>query len=85
MEKTSTAKIILHHTPHPLAKTALASIRQDAQLDTDKDEEVEAYEDRRKALKDYTDELFAPSQADLDAAAAEEAAASSGDVNQAMD
>lgn len=78
-------KIILHHTPHPLAKTALASIRQSAKIDEDKDEEVELFEERRKILKAYTDELFAPSQDDIDAAAAEEAAASSGDGQQALD
>jgi len=78
-------KIVLHHTPHPLAKTALASIRQNAQIDVDKDDEVEAYEERKAKLKEYTDELFAPSQSDLDEAAAAEAAASSGDAQQAMD
>merc|ERR1719181_627964 len=77
-------KIVLHHTPHPLAKTALASIRQNAQIDVDKDDEVEAYEERKAKLKEYTDELFAPSQSDLDEAAAAEAA-SSGDAQQAMD
>ena len=78
------AKIILHHTPHPLAKTALASIRQSEQLDLDKDDEVEKFTERRHELKAYTDELFAPSQEDLDAAAAEETGGG-GDSQQAMD
>ena len=74
-------KIILHHTPHPLAKTALASIRQSARIDEDKDDEVEAFEERLKVLKAYIDDVFAPSVDDLAAAAAEE----SGDGQQAMD
>lgn len=77
-------KIVLHHTPHPLAKAALASIRQDAQLDMDKDEATMAFEAKRSELKAYTDEMFAPTQADLDAALEEEAAASA-DAQQAMD
>ena len=77
-------KIILHHTPHPLAKAALDMIRQDEQLDTDKDAATVIREAKRKDLKAYTDEMFAPTQADLDAALEEEAAAS-GDAQQAMD
>jgi hypothetical protein len=74
-------KIILHHTPHPLAKAALASIRQDAQLDMDKDKAVAEFEDKRRVLKEYTDNHFAPTQEDLDNAINED----SEDAQQAMD
>eukprot|EP01045_Picozoa_sp_COSAG04_P050664 COSAG04_NODE_20642_length_389_cov_0.893103_1_plen_129_part_11 len=36
------AKIVLHHTDHPLAKVALASIRQDEDIDKQMDEKFEA-------------------------------------------
>lgn len=78
------AKIILHHIPHPLAKTVLASIRQQEQLDLDKDLEVEKFTEAKHELNAYTDALFAPSQEDMDAARAEEEGSGGGDA-PAMD
>ena len=78
------AKIVLHHTDHPLAKVALASIRQDEDIDKQKDEKFDEFSDKLDLLRARQDELFAPTQADLDEAAAEEAKSSS-DGQQAMD
>jgi len=68
-------KIQLHNTDHPMAQSVLDSLRQDKDLDTVKDAKIAALEERKLALIEYEDTLFAPTDADREAVAAEAAAA----------
>ena len=68
-------KIQLHNTDHPMAQSVLDSLRQDKDLDTVKDAKIAALEERKMALIEYEDTLFAPTDADREAVAAEAAAA----------
>ena len=69
------AKIHLHNIDHPMARAVLETLRQDVDLDTAKDLRIAAYQERLAKLTEYEDTIFAPTDADRDAVAADAAAA----------